>query len=180
MLGNDGGLFGIGTRIVLGAIGLAAAGAAIDAAPVRAGSRGDCITLEVRAPLRMPGGAFHPPGTLTLCDSKRLSPVSSIHKAYIDGHPVAMLASHTIHSESGTDDRPVVMFSRDAQGRLELMGYVLPGKDGGVTHLLNEGRKPVRRTTAAGSTSASSAVVAPTPTTEGSQASVALVAARTP
>ena len=176
MLGNDGGLFGIGTRIVLGAIGLAALGAAIDIAPAEAG---DCITLEVRAPVRLPGGALHPPGTLTLCDSKRLSPVSSIHKAYIDGHPVAMLASRTIHSESNADDRPVVMFSRDAQGRLELMGYVLPGKDGGITHLLNETRKPVRRTTAPGIHSASSASATPT-ATESSQATVALVAARTP
>jgi len=179
MLGNDPRHFGIGTRIVLGAIGLAAVGVAIESAPAIAGSRGECITLEVHAPIRLPGGALHPPGRLTLCTSIPISPVASIHKTYIDGHPVAMLASRKVSSESGADTRPVVMFSRDAQGRLELMGYVLPGKDGGVTYLLNEARKPVRRTIAAGTHSASAAPAAPAPT-KGLKATVALVAARTP
>ena len=62
---------------------------------------GDCITLRVDSPIRFPNGDIHPPGDLTLCDTLGITPVSRIHKTFIDGHPVAMLSSRKTRSEGG-------------------------------------------------------------------------------
>ena len=141
MLGNDARSFGLGARIVLFAMAVAALAVAIDSGAWA----GDCITLRVESPIRLPNGDLHPPGDLTLCDTMGVTPVSRIHKTYIDGHPVAMLTSRKTRSEGGDKIEPVVMFSRDAQGRLELVGYVIPGRDRSITYVLDENKKPVRR-----------------------------------
>jgi hypothetical protein len=143
--------------------------------PVGAGSRGECITLEVEAPILLPDGAVHPPGALKLCHSKAVSPVSSLHNTYVNGHPVAMLASHKTSSEGGERIVPHALFSRTPEGRLELIGYVLPGTGRSVTYHLNQGKKPIRRKSR-GSDFASAPVKESTPETE----TFVVMASRTP
>jgi hypothetical protein len=145
MLGSDARLFGVRGRIVLLAIASSALILPFLSGPAHAGSRGQCITLEVEAPILLPDGGEHPAGALTLCHTRSLSPVSSLHKTFVGGHPVAMLASRKSSSEGGKRIEPHALFSRTSEGRLELIGYVLPGTARSVTYYLNEDKKPIRR-----------------------------------
>jgi len=175
MLGNDARLFGPRARIVLLAISTSALTLLPVSGPAWAGSRGACITLEVEAPILLPDGAVHPAGALTLCHSRALSPVSSLHKTYVDGHPVAMLASRRTSSEGGETIEPHALFNRTAEGRLELIGYVLPGVGRSVTYQMNESKKPFRRK-ARGADFASASAKESMPETE----EFVMMAARTP
>lgn len=174
MLGSNARLFGKRARIVLLVITSSALTLLLVSGPASAGSRGACITLEVEAPILLPDGTVHSPGTLTLCHSRVLSPVSSLHNTYVNGHPVAMLASHKTSSEGGETIEPHALFSRTREGRLELIGYVLPGTGRSVTYHLNESKKPVRRKTRA--TDLASTSVKEMPETE----AFVVMAARTP
>jgi hypothetical protein len=145
MLGSDARLFGVRGRIALLVIASSALVLPSLSGPAHAGSRGVCITLEVEAPILLPDGGVHPAGALTLCHTRSLSPVSSLHKTFVGGHPVAMLASRMSTSEGGSGVEPHALFSRTADGRLDLIGYVVPGAGRSVTYTLNEARKPIRR-----------------------------------
>ena len=174
---NDARFCGLRTRIVLVFIGIGVLLVATDSGLAWAGS--ECITLDVDSPMRLPNGAVHPAGQLTLCDTWGVTPVSRIHKTFIDGHPVAMLSSRTTRSEGGDKIDPVVMFSREADGRLALIGYVIPGNHGSITYLLDDSKKPVRRR----SRNADEAVTASSDrqeTEQGTEDTFITVAARTP
>lgn len=145
MLGSDARLFGVKGRIVLLAIASSALILPALSGPAHAESRGACITLEVESPILLPDGGVHPAGTLTLCHTMSLSPVSSLHKTFVGGYPVAMLASRKSSSEGGDRIAPHVLFSRTSEGRLELIGYVVPGAGRSVTYSLNEKKKLIRR-----------------------------------
>ena len=180
MLGNDARFFGRGVRIVLVSMAVAAVAVAIDPG-TWSGSRGGCITLKVDSPILLPNGDVYPPGALTLCDTLSLTPVSTIHKTFIDGHPVAMLSSRKTRSEGGEKIEPLVMFSRDPQGRLGLIGYVIPGKQRSITYLLDETKKPARRQSRGAVATASSQHPATDVETEDSaESSYVMFAARTP
>ncbi len=112
---------------VLGAVTL------LDAAGVRAS--GDCVSIRVDAPLRLPDGSVHPSGSLTICHSIRYSPVSSLHATYVNGQPLGLLRSRTRTSEIGDDAPAIVYFNRSNDGTLELFGYVVPERDTSVTYL---------------------------------------------
>jgi hypothetical protein len=102
----------------------------------RAASSGRCASVDVEAEIQLPDGSVYPPGKLTLCDSRAYSPVSSLHRTFVDGMPVGMLMSRRKTSEGDGDSVPEVMFLRDAHGRLQLFGYALPTGGGKVTFLL--------------------------------------------
>ena len=112
--------------------------------PAHAGWGSSCIRAEADAPMLLPDGNLYPAGTLTICDSMKLSPVTSLHKTFVNGQPVAILASRRRASEVATDAQPIVVFQRDFLGRLELVGYVLPSPRStrrGTTFVLAEGRE---------------------------------------
>jgi len=175
MLGSNARLFGPRARIVLLVISSSAVILLLVAGPAWAGSRGTCITLEVEAPILLPDGTAHPAGALTLCHSREISPVSPLHNTYVDGHPVAMLASRKTRSEGGETIEPHALFNRTPEGQLELIGYVLPGMGRSVTFHLNDSKKPLRRASR-GTNLASAPVKESTPETE----TFAVMAARTP
>jgi len=106
----------------------------------QAAAGGGCVSVEVDTPIRLPDGTLHPPGKLTLCDSMQLSPVSSLHKTYVNGQPVGMLIGRKRTSEGGKRMSPVVFFNVDDQGTLELFGYVLPAGGGSVTYMIGGAR----------------------------------------
>ena len=116
------------------AIGTVALVILLDPAPGWAASTG-CVSFQVDAPVRLPDGTLLPPGTLRLCDWKTYSPVSNLHRTYMDGRAVGLLRSKKTMSEGGSDISPIVFFSRGDEGQLELYGYVLPARDRSVTFL---------------------------------------------
>ena len=62
-----------------------------------------CVRVRTDAPVLLPDGGLYPEGTLTLCDSLALSPVTSLHKTYVNGRPVGLLASRRIDGAFGTE-----------------------------------------------------------------------------
>lgn len=97
-----------------------------------------CVTIEVDDPMKLPDGSVHPSGRLTLCDSVAYSPVSSLHRTYVNGRAFGMLRSRKRTNEGGSDVAPVVLFYRNRDGQLELFGYVLPDRGTSVTYLFGE------------------------------------------
>jgi hypothetical protein len=111
------------------------------AAPALAGGR--CIRANVHAPMVFPDGSIQPPGVLRLCDSRAFTPVSSFHAVSVDGHAIGMLTSRKSHNEMEGDGVSRVVFHRQDDGRLALIGYVVPGRGGSVTYRLAD--PPPRR-----------------------------------
>ena len=108
-----------------------------------AGDRGKCTSAVIEEQVQLPDGSLHPPGTLmTLCDSRSYSPVSSIHKTYMDGMPVGMMLSRRGTSEGGAERQPFVMLVRDGSGLLHLYGYAVPSGKHMVTYRMQQPRSP--------------------------------------
>ena len=105
-----------------------------------AGDRGKCTSALVTEQLQLPDGSLHPPGTLTLCDSRSYSPVSTIHGTYMDGMPVGMMLSRRGTSEGGAERQPFVMLVRDGNGLLHLYGYAVPSGKHMVTYRMQQPR----------------------------------------
>jgi len=97
---------------------------------------GRCVTVEVPAPFVMPDGTVHEPGPLKLCDSLRMSPVSTLHKVYLAGHPVGLLEGKVGRSEGLAEREPYVLFRRNADAQLVLIGYAWPDGRNMETYLL--------------------------------------------
>jgi hypothetical protein len=103
-----------------------------------AGSTGVCVTVDVDVPVLLPDIGMVPAGRLMLCDSFDYSPVASLHKTYLDGKPVGMLRSRKRATEGEMGSEPRVLFQGDGRGNLELVGYVLPGRQSSVSFLLTD------------------------------------------
>ena len=101
-----------------------AVGLALVSVPVLASGR--CVTVEVPAPFVRPDGRVHAPGSLKLCDSLRMSPVSTLHKVYLAGYPVGLLEGKVGRSEGRAEREPYVLFRRNADAQLVLIGYGWP------------------------------------------------------
>lgn len=101
---------------------------------------GTCVSARIEAPFRLPDGTLHGAGTLTLCDARSLSPVATIHRTYVDGRPAGMFVSQERRSEVDAGAPPSVVFRRDGDGQLDLLGYVLPAGRRSVTYQLGEHR----------------------------------------
>jgi hypothetical protein len=105
-----------------------------------AGDRGKCTSAHLAEQVLLPDGSLHPPGTLTLCDSRSYSPVSTIHATYMDGMPVGMMLSRRGTSEGGAERQPFVMLVRDGSGLLHLYGYAVPSGKHMVTYRMQQPR----------------------------------------
>ncbi len=91
-----------------------------------AAAPGACTTAKVDSPMVLPDGTGHPSGTLTLCATRKFSPVASLHKTSIDRHTIGLLMSRSELAESASDTDPFMMFYRQADGSLLLYGYAVP------------------------------------------------------
>jgi hypothetical protein len=107
-----------------------------------AGDRGTCTSALVTEQVLLPDGSLHPPGRLTLCDSRSYSPVSTIHATYMDGMPVGMMLSRRGTSEGSAERHPFVMLIRDGSGLLHLYGYAVPSGEHMVTYRMQQPRSP--------------------------------------
>ena len=102
---------------------------------------GVCSTATVEEPIIIPAGGEFPAGSLTVCEFMKHSPVSSLHKVYVDGNLIGVFSSWRGKSE-GNEGYPFFMFDRDQRGKLHLYGYAQPKGDRMVTFLLS---KPGKR-----------------------------------
>jgi len=103
---------------------------------VSAQERGRCLTVNVPAEFVTPDRVTHGPGTLKLCVARIHSPVSVLHKLYIDGHMVGMHQSRAGRSEGPASNAPYVQFHWNGRGQLLLVGYAWPDGDRMRTHIL--------------------------------------------
>jgi hypothetical protein len=103
-----------------------------------AASSGLCVTVDVDLPVVLPDAGIVPPGRLMLCDSLEYSPVATLHKTYLDGRPVGILRSRKRSGEGQIGSDPRVLFRADGKGNLELVGYVVPGRNASVAFVLSE------------------------------------------
>jgi hypothetical protein len=104
------------------------------AAVTLAGDRGSCTSALLEEEVLLPDGSLHSPGTLTICDSREYSPVSTLHATYMNGMPVGMMLSRRGTSEANSDGRPFVLLHRDSGGLLHLYGYAVPAGERMVTY----------------------------------------------
>ena len=82
-----------------------------------------CLTVDISRPVVFPDGTEHAGGRLVLCDWKAFTPVTRLHRSYVDGHPVQMLMATRLTNERTPDAPDEVYFRADQAGRLELVGY---------------------------------------------------------
>ena len=126
---------GTGLRLIVLALCLVAAQGAAEAAG------GVCVSAEIEEPFRLPDGSAHPAGRLTLCHQSDFSPVASIHRSQVDGMTVSMHMSRRGESERNDSDAPVMMFGRQADGMLLLLGYAHSGRDKTTMHAFPRDKK---------------------------------------
>ena len=126
---------GTGIRLMALALCLVAAQGAAGAA------KGVCVSAEIDEPFRLPDGSNYPAGRLTLCHHSDYSPVASFHRTKVDGMTVSMHLSRPGESEMGDSDSPFMMFGREADGTLLLLGYAQSGQDKGKVYAFPRDRK---------------------------------------
>jgi hypothetical protein len=107
-----------------------------------AADRGKCTSAHLAEQVLLPDGSLHPSGTLTLCDTRSYSPVSTIHATYMDGMPVGMMLSRRGTSEGSAERQPFFMLVRDESGLLHLYGYAVPSGKHMVTYRMQQPRSP--------------------------------------
>ena len=116
--------------LVAAPLALALNATALDAAT----PTGACVSAKIDAPFRLPDGSLHPAATLTMCEARAFSPVATIHSTYVDGRPVGMFVSRIRHGERAGSAAPSVVLQRDDEGRLDLLGYVIPAQGRDVAY----------------------------------------------
>ena len=104
--------------------------------PALAASSGECVTALVDAPFRLPDGLLYPAGALTLCDGGRYSPVDNFHRILVRGSNIGLFVSSRRRAETRSMDTPQILFNRDAEGNLTLIGYTLPSSGRSVAFRL--------------------------------------------
>ena len=96
------------------------------ALPVVAASPVECVSVRIDAPFRLPDGTVRPAGQLTLCDARAFSPVTELHSVLVNGAAVGLFMSRRHTNEIGLITAPQVLFERESEGTLALVGYVVP------------------------------------------------------
>ena len=104
--------------------------------PVMGASSGECVTALVDVPFHLPDGLLYPAGALTLCDSGRFSPVNNLHRILVGGSSIGLFVSKIRSAEIRSMDLPEILFSRDADGSLSLIGYTMPSAGRSVAYRL--------------------------------------------
>ena len=109
---------------------------ALGSAPFTHAAGGPCVSAKVAAPVRLPDGAVHPAGTLTVCRTRTFSPVSDLHLISVDHRPMGMFLSQSRRAEGVGAKAPEIVFRRDVRGELELLGYTMPTRGRSLVHRL--------------------------------------------
>lgn len=104
----------------------------VAAQPAFGASSGECVTVHMGAPFRLPDGLLYPGGTLTLCDGGAYSPVDTFQRIKVDGSNVGLFVSQRRRAESPGAGVPQVQFHRGADGNLALVGFTLPSAGGNI------------------------------------------------
>ena len=104
-----------------------------------------CVTVDledVGEAIELPDGTSQEAGQLKICNVRAFSPVASLHRIYVDGHPVGLVRSERRPAELASSSPAYMVFSRDELGRLRLVGFGNPaGK--GLSYRLNWPRHEV-------------------------------------
>jgi hypothetical protein len=130
-----------GKPILLLVVGVLVLGAAF--VPGSYSRAGDCYSVEVGNAVRMPDGSVYDARVITLCDTRSLTPVSHLHTTYVDGEPVGMLMSVRRNTEGAGVNGPRMVFLRNIDGALDLVGYAVPGSGGrDISFTLSRDVKP--------------------------------------
>ena len=110
----------------------------------------DCVRAFIDETIALPDGSLHPAGTLRIC-LQPFSPVAALHETSIDGRTIGLFQSRRqLRGNPPEDPRPVMIFWRDPQGGLALLGYTIPGSDHLTIYWLDRHlRKDLRRDGAA-------------------------------
>jgi hypothetical protein len=94
--------------------------------PAMAGGAGVCVTARVDTPFHLPNGVLYPAGSLTLCDGGAYSPVDNFHRILVSGSTIGLFVSSRRVAELRSTGAPQILFNRESDGNLSLIGYVLP------------------------------------------------------
>jgi len=98
---------------------------------------GGCTTTELSGRVQLPDGSEYEANTLTICVTAQYTPVSTLHKTYVDGMAIGMMISKRGVSEVGDEGQPFMMFHRDSNGTYRLYGYARPIGGRLVTYMLD-------------------------------------------
>ncbi len=104
--------------------------------PAVAAASGTCVTAQVDAPFRLPDGVVRPAGALTLCDTRTFSPVADQHVILVDGGSVGLFLSSKRSTEASGRISPEIVFERNTEGYLDLVGYILPASGRSIAYRL--------------------------------------------
>ena len=95
--------------------------------PVRAEEA--CSTARIRETFVLPDGQEFSGGRLSFCPGGAYSPVALFHEVRVDGRPVGILLSHRATNTEARAHGVLIIFNRDADRRLHLLGYAVPAGD---------------------------------------------------
>jgi hypothetical protein len=109
--------------------------------PALAAHSGECVTVRVDAPFRLPNGLLYPAGALTLCDMSTFSPVSELHKILVNGSSIGLFLGRNRRAEIQSIGFPEVVFERDGKGNLELVGYSVQSAGTKIAYQLQNRRE---------------------------------------
>jgi hypothetical protein len=92
-----------------------------------AGENGRCHSAVVSSEMILPDGSVHEPGALRVCTVQTHSPIATLLKVSVDGHPVQMVVSRSGTSETEVRiDEAFFVFHRNRESQLVLQGYAIP------------------------------------------------------
>ena len=136
------------TRLLIVVAGLVAL-TVTTSTPLHAAASRECATVFLDSPFRLPDGILYPAGSLTLCDSRTLSPVGSLHRVLVGGASVGQFVSRRRYAEVRARDSAEFLFRHGADGHLELIGYTVPKAGRSVAYRLS-GQPPAAAWQASG------------------------------
>lgn len=112
-----------------------------------AGESGRCHSTAVSTEMVLPDGSVHEPGALTVCTVRTHSPIATLLKVSVDGHPVQMVVSRSGTSETEARiDQAFFVFHRNAEAQLVLQGYAVPARGKLQTYAMYPDRYEVNST----------------------------------
>jgi len=129
--------------------------------PATAGGAGVCVTARVDKPFHLPDGVLYPAGALTICDGGAYSPVDNFHRILVSGSTIGLFVSSRRVAELRSTGAPQILFNRESDGNLSLIGYVLPSLGESVAFRM----KPTTVTQASVHPTGGGESVVPPPTT---------------
>lgn len=104
--------------------------------PLAASERGSCVVAEVPSPYVLADGSVHPAGAIRLCTEQATSPAAGVHRIGASDGGASFALSHRARAEGGGDVAPTVLFRRQEDGRLLLVGYVVQERGRAVRYLM--------------------------------------------